>query len=235
MITFSVDSIIVLFLIAGAIAGFKRGIIKSAVMFAGTILVLFLAFQLKNPVANLLYNFVPFFNFSGDFEGLTTLNLALYEGISFLLVYLVLICLLQILIKISGGIEKILDFTIILAIPSKLCGAIFGLLEAYLYVFICLFVLAQIPFCSVFLETSTLSSKILNETPIISKESQSYYESFKEIMSLKEDMKNKSEYNLKCLDILLKYQVVDKKTVTNLINSGKLVIPEANSVLNNYN
>ena len=41
-----VDSIIILFLLMGAIAGFKRGVIKSATMFVGAIVVLILSFWL---------------------------------------------------------------------------------------------------------------------------------------------------------------------------------------------
>ena len=83
-----VDVSIILILLMGAVVGFKRGIFKSAVMFIGAIVVIVLAYSLKNPVANLLYSFMPFFNFAGDFEGLTTLNLIIYEAIAFVIVYL---------------------------------------------------------------------------------------------------------------------------------------------------
>ena len=74
-----IDVSIFLFLIMGAIVGFKRGVIKSAVTFLGAIVVIVLAFSLKNPVAKFFYSFCPFFNFAGDFEGLTTLNIIIYE------------------------------------------------------------------------------------------------------------------------------------------------------------
>ena len=108
-----IDIILVLILFAGAIVGFKRGVIKSAVTFIGAIVVIVLAFSLKNPISKLLYSFLPFFNFAGDFEGLTTLNIIIYEAIAFVLVYVILMAILQILIKITGVFEHILNFTII--------------------------------------------------------------------------------------------------------------------------
>ena len=70
-----VDLILILVFLMGAIAGFKRGVIKSATMFIGAILVIVLAFCLKNPISQFFYSIFPFFNFAGDFEGLTTLNI----------------------------------------------------------------------------------------------------------------------------------------------------------------
>ena len=55
-----VDSIIILFLLMGAVVGFKRGVIKSATMFVGAIVVLILSFWLKNPVSKICILFVLF-------------------------------------------------------------------------------------------------------------------------------------------------------------------------------
>ena len=54
------DLIILFILITGIGIGIKRGVIKSAVMFFGTIIVLILSFLLKNPVAHILYSIFPF-------------------------------------------------------------------------------------------------------------------------------------------------------------------------------
>ena len=152
-----IDIILVLILFAGAIVGFKRGVIKSAVTFIGAIVVIVLAFSLKNPISKLLYSFLPFFNFAGDFEGLTTLNIIIYEAIAFVLVYVILMAILQILIKITGVFEHILNFTIILGIPSKLLGAVFGFFEAYLFVFVALFLLNQLPATNAFVTESAFA------------------------------------------------------------------------------
>ena len=85
-----VDAVVILFLLLGAVLGFKKGAIRSLVGLVGTIAVVVIAYYLKNPVADLLYNFVPFFDFSGNWQGLVTLNILLYESIAYVLVFVIL-------------------------------------------------------------------------------------------------------------------------------------------------
>ena len=227
-----VDVSIILILLMGAVVGFKRGIFKSAVMFIGAIVVIVLAYSLKNPVANLLYSFMPFFNFAGDFEGLTTLNLIIYEAIAFVIVYLLLMVLLRILIKVTGVFEKLLNFTIILGIPSKLLGALFGLVETFLFIFVALFLLNQIPATNSIVTSSSSASHILTASPILSNITKSYYEAFEEVISIKDqNMHDKEEYNRRCLEILIKYDIVDKNSVKELIANGKLNVSNAEEIL----
>ena len=227
-----VDVSIILILLMGAVVGFKRGIFKSAVMFIGAIVVIVLAYSLKNPVANLLYSFMPFFNFAGDFEGLTTLNLIIYEAIAFVIVYLLLMVLLRILIKVTGIFEKLLNFTIILGIPSKLLGALFGLVETFLFIFVALFLLNQIPATNSIVTSSSSASHILSASPILSNITKSYYEAFEEVISIKDqNMNDKEEYNRRCLEILIKYDIVDKNSVKELIANGKLNVSNAEEIL----
>ena len=227
-----VDVSIILILLMGAVVGFKRGIFKSAVMFIGAIVVIVLAYSLKNPVANLLYSFMPFFNFAGDFEGLSTLNLIIYEAIAFVIVYLLLMVLLRILIKVTGAFEKLLNFTIILGIPSKLLGALFGLVETFLFIFVALFLLNQIPATNSIVTSSSSASHILTASPILSNITKSYYEAFEEVISIKDqNMHDKEEYNRRCLEILIKYDIVDKNSVKELIANGKLNVSNAEEIL----
>ncbi len=230
-----IDIIIILFLLMGMIVGFKRGVIKSATMFLGAILVIILSYSLKNPVSHLLYSVFPFFHFANEFEGLSVLNLVIYEAIAFLLVYIVLMIILQIIIKITGGIEKILKFTILLGIPSKLLGGLFGLFETYLFVFVALFLMSQIPVLNPYMKQSTLAPMITNSSPVLSNFTKEYYQAFEEIISIKDqNLNDKEEYNRKSLDILLKYKIVDVNTVKELLENGKLEIPDANSILEKY-
>ena len=230
-----IDIILILVLVMGAIIGFKRGVIKSATMFIGAIIVIVLAYSLKNPVSKILYSFLPFFNFAGDFAGLTTLNIIIYEAIAFVLVYVLLMAVLQIIIKITRVFETILNFTIILGIPSKLLGAVFGFFEAYLFIFVAIFLLNQIPATNEIVTESTFASKIASSSPILSDITSSYYDAFEEIIRIKDQNKNdKEEYNRKCLDILLKYGIVDISSAEELINNGKLQISNADEILDNY-
>ena len=212
----TIDIIIVLILLMGAVVGFKRGVIKSAVTFIGAIVVIILAFYLKNPVSKLMYTYLPFFNFAGDFEGLTVLNIVIYEALAFVIVYVILMSILQILISVTGVIEKVLNFTIVLGIPSKLLGALFGFFETYLFVFVALFLLSQIPVTNAYIKDSFVADKIANSSPILSGISENYYKAFEEIISIKDqNIHDKNEYNRQSLDILLKYDIVDGKYLYN--------------------
>jgi len=229
------DSIIILFLIMGSLVGFKRGVIKSATMFIGAIVVIIFSYILKNPISKILYSIFPFFNFANDFEGLTVLNIIIYEALAFVLVFIVLMSILQILIKVTGGIEKILKFTIVLGIPSKLLGAIFGLCESFLFVFVALFLVTQIPSTNELVSNSLLADKIVNHSPILSNISKEYYKAIEEIISIKDqNIHNKEEYNEKSLDILLKYKIVKVEAVEKLLEMKKLEMKNAEKILEKY-
>lgn len=231
----TIDIIIVLILLMGAVVGFKRGVIKSAVTFIGAIVVIILAFYLKNPVSKLMYTYLPFFNFAGDFEGLTVLNIVIYEALAFVIVYVILMSILQILISVTGVIEKVLNFTIVLGIPSKLLGALFGFFETYLFVFVALFLLSQIPVTNAYIKDSFVADKIANSSPILSGISENYYKAFEEIISIKDqNIHDKNEYNRQSLDILLKYDIVDVDSARDLIESGKMPIDNAEGILDKY-
>lgn len=232
-----VDAIIILFLLIGALIGFKRGIIQSATIFLGIIFVIILAYYLKNPLSKLMYTYLPFFEFSGALKGVTVLNILIYEAIAFLVVFFVLDAILQIAIKATGILEKILKFTIVLGIPSKIAGAIFGLLEQFIYVFVFLFLLSRLSFTASYINESSLGPKILNNTPIISNILESSYQAFDEIYSLKEKYENRNDedsYNREALDILLKYDIITIESAEDLIENEKLKIPDVDSILNKY-
>ena len=138
-----VDALIILIILASGVAGFKRGVLKQTVSTVGFIIVVVLAFYLKNPIAEFLSLHFPFFKFSGSFANVTSLNIILYQIISFILVVLLLEVVLGILIRITGIIEKILKYTIILGIPSKILGFVVGIVEGFIITFLLLFFFRQ--------------------------------------------------------------------------------------------
>ena len=50
--------IIILFLLLGAIIGFKKGFIKTLVSLIGVFIVIIVSFYLKKPVANFMYQLI---------------------------------------------------------------------------------------------------------------------------------------------------------------------------------
>lgn len=227
-----VDVIIILFLLMGAIVGFKKGVIKSVVSFVGTILVLVLSFTFKNPLSVFLYTYLPFFN-----VGITVLNILIYEGIAFLILFVLFSSILRIIIKISGIIEMLLKATIILSIPSKILGAIFGFLEMYLFTFVVLFVLAQFNVQNSLITDSKVADFILGKTPFVSNVLEDTYTAVKEVVDLNKEYgkkENTEELNQKGLDILLKYKVLSVENANKLLEKNKLKIKDANTIVSKY-
>lgn len=232
-----IDALIILCVLLFGVIGLKRGVIKELTITIGTIIVVVLAFHFKNPLANFLCNLLPFFEFGGAFQGLTVLNLVFYQLIAFLLIASLLMVVLNILITVSGIFEKLLKFTIVLGIPSKILGGIVGLIEGFVVAFLLVFFLHQPAFHIDAVQESKMASFLLNSTPILSGTVKDFNQAFEDIYHLSvitDTKEDKNEFNKETVDILLKYHVVDTDLVSNLIDKGKLKIVGIDSVLNQY-
>lgn len=232
-----VDVVIILVLLMGAVIGFKRGLTGSLLNFLGFIVVIAAAYLLKNPVSALMYKFLPFFSFGGVIKGVTVLNIALYELIAFLLVASVLMAILKLVIFASSLFEKLLAFTIILGIPSKLLGMVIGIVQHFVIVFIVLYLL-NLPFFNIdILNQSKYKDKILNSTPILSNLVGDTLDVIYEFADLKdkyEVINDPNQFNLETLDLFLKHKVITVDAVKGLIDSNKLQIVGADEVLKKY-
>ena len=224
-----IDVVIVLMLLCGAVVGLKKGVIKSVVSCVGTIIVIVLSFYLKNPLSVFLYTFLPFFNFS-----ISAINILIYEAIAFLIVFSILSIVLRIVIKISGLVEFILKCTVILAIPSKILGAIFGFLEYYVFTFAILFVLAMFNVNNEIITESKLADAILTHTPIVSNIAENFYGVVKEFSSINKKDVSKEEKNKEEIQALLKYNIVSKKNMETLNKKNKFKIMNLENMIIDY-
>lgn len=213
------DLIIIIVLAFGFLIGFKRGFTKQLVISISSILVYILSFILKNPVASILYNNLPFLNFNG----LKALNIFLYEAVAFILVFIILSICLRLLIKLTSIFEKILKMTIVLGIPSKILGGILGLIQNLIYVFIVLFVLSLPIFSNINIKESKISNIILNNTPIIGNKINKTFKLTEEINNIKNNYNNNSdEYNEKIINLLVDNDIISNKNIENLNKRGKI-------------
>jgi len=232
-----VDVILLLLLGLGGVIGFKRGFFKQTVMSIGIILVIVLAFVFKNPVSAFLYAKLPFFNFGGFFAGVSALNILVYEIIAFLIVASIFFIIFRILVGFTSLFEKILNFTIFLGIPSKLLGIVMGFIEAYVWIFVFLYILTLPVFNIKLIEDSKYKDSILNKTPIISKYTNKMVQTFKEIYELKDvfaDETDSNKVNLEVIDVMLKNKIVAVKSVEKLYADGKLKVTGLDTVLDKY-
>ena len=224
-----VDIIIILFIICGGIIGFSRGVVKQAVITIGTILVVVLAFLLKNPLSVFLYSRLPFMSF-GILDQYTVLNILVYEFISFLILYSLFSIVLLLLIKASSVIEKFFKMTVILAIPSKILGFVLGLIEYYFIVFIILFILSgPIFFSQKFHQLKPVSDSkigvyILKHTPVLSHYTKNTLKSIEELVDLykTKDDYTVQEFNCKAIKVLKKDKVISEDSIEYLESHGKI-------------
>lgn len=233
-----IDVVILLLIALAGVVGLKRGFFKQVVMTVGMVLVFILAFYLKNPLADFFCSVFPFFNTIGIFKGAVVLNIILYQLLAFLIIAALLMAVLNIIIGITGIFEKILKFTIILGIPSKILGFIVGIIEGYIVMFVALFFLNQPAVNIDIINESKLMPKILNNTPGLTQIVSGMNETVTDIYHLKDNLGengNVNQFNLDALDVMLKHKIVNTKSIDKLVEKGKLKeVTGVNTVLDKY-
>lgn len=220
-----VDIIILIYLAFGALLGFKRGFTKQLVSLLGIFVILVLSFLLKNPISVFFYNNLPFLNFGGIFKDVTVLNILVYEILAFFIVFFVFTIIFKLLLSVTSVFEKLLNATIILGIPSKILGAILGIVQNIVFTFIVLYVLSLPTINIKLVKDSKLSNMILERTPILTNVCDSTLSVFNQIVELKEEYSNTenvNEFNQKALDIMIDNKVITKENVQRLIDKEKI-------------
>lgn len=233
------DILLILIILSFFLIGFKNGVIREAVNLVGLIIVFVASYLLKGFVGKILCLYAPFIRFTGSLEGISSFNIFMYQTIAFLLVFSILLGVYAILAKTSKFIQKIVNMTIILILPSKILGGVVGIIKGWLIVFMAL-LLFMLPFGnSPMMRNSSVTKFILYKTPFVSSYTEKLTSSLEEVYDViykvsKGKIDNK-DANVKCLDIMLKYKMVDRDTVVELVDSGKIENNgQIRSLLNNY-
>lgn len=224
----TVDMIIIVFIIIGALLGFKRGFSKQLVKGCGFVIVVVLAYLLKNPLSILMYEHLPFWNL-GIMRNIQILNILFYEFIAFLLCLAIFGILLKILLLASALFERILNATVILGIPSKIGGAVVGALTHYIAAFMIIYIFTM-PFFNInLLKDSEYANKILDKTPILSGIADDTVAVANEFYNIKLEYEkvglNNEELdklNYDTIELFLKYDIIKSESLEKLIDSGKM-------------
>lgn len=220
-----IDVVIIFGLLLGGFAGAKNGFFKQSVVLVGTILCFVLSWIFKDFIANFLSYNLPFFNFAGPFEGLTSLNIVMYQLIAFLLLMFLFTAILVVIIRMTGVFEKILKMTIILGIPSKILGFIVGAIEAYVILFVILFFFSQPAFNIEIVNDSKFANTIVNSSPGLSNIVGNMNDAVNDIYEITSSYsvnQNTYDFNRRVIDSLLEHEVIDMEYVNNLISKGKI-------------
>ena len=220
------DIVIIFILIIFFITGWKRGVIKEIVSLVGIILVFIISFLLKDKLGNFLCLNLPFISFKGSIKGIISLNLLFYQVLAFIILFCLLLTVYELLLKLSKWLQKIVNMTIILILPSKILGGLLSFIKGYIILF-CIFILLIIPLNNnELIKESTLMNFILYKTPVLSNNTNKLTKSVNDIYSLGKDVTKKKitkkEANKNTLDILLKYKIIDKELVKKLIENKKI-------------
>lgn len=230
-----IDIFVILIIIFFGLLGWKRGIIKTIVSLLGIIVVFYLSFILKNPLAEWFSLNFPFFSFWGDFKGVTILNVVIYQLIAFYLIFLILFTAYIIIVKISSLFETILKATIILGIPSKILGFIAGILEGMVISVIVIMILA-LPIFNIDSVRTSKAREEINNTVLVSKAFKNLNSSINEIVDLKDKFEDKDEFNIGAFEILIKYNIITDDYSEKLVDSGQLKIDKdrAREIIKKY-
>ena len=144
--------------------------------------------------------------------------------------------ILAVLIKITGIFEKILKFTIVLGIPSKILGLLLGLVEGYIVAFVFLFVITQPALKINLIEDSKFTNVILNSSPILSNIVEDTENTIIEVYDLGKDYlvdKDADKFNRNSIDIMLKNKIITKEYVEKLIDKNKIKV-NLDDILSKY-
>ena len=226
---------IILLFILSFIIGFKRGVLRQVVTLVGIVLTYVIAYNLKGYLGDFFCQIFPFSQFSGAVQGLTTLNIIIYELIAFILIFGVIFTIYEVILNVTKIFQKIIDMTIVLTIPSKLLGGLVSLLEGYILIFVALIVLA-IPLRGTgLINNSIIANKMIYSTPVLSSASEDLTDSISETINLVDKIANKKisidEANKQLLKIEINYKIINPRTAYELNKRNKISIKNIEDII----
>ena len=131
----------------------------------------------------------------------------------------------KIVLAVTNVFEKILKFTIILGIPSKILGLIVGLIEGYILGFIIMFFFSG-PMFGGITDTSNLKDKMLNNTPILTSVVKEMNDTIIDIYNLKDKKNDPDELEIEITKVMLKHKLINYDYIIKLKDTGKINIDE---------
>ncbi|MBO2536034.1 MULTISPECIES: CvpA family protein [Rummeliibacillus] len=167
-----IDLVIIILLVAGLVSGARRGLIVQLIQMAGFLISIIVAYLYYKPLAEKLVLWIPYPSVDEN----TTLKFAVeqldlsqtfYQLLAFALIFFVV----KFAIQILASLFDFLRYIPILGGLNRLLGGVLGVVEAYLLIFIVLYVLALLPIDGIqkYIEGSFLTTLMLEYTPILSK------------------------------------------------------------------
>ncbi len=223
-----VDIGILVVVLLSVILGVKRGTIKGILKTIACAMIAILAYTFKNMLANWLMGFMPFFNFSGIYQGVYSVNIMFYQAVSFVVIYILLYCFLSVIIALGGLFDKLYEKELLINKKiDKVLGAFVGFIEGAIIAFVGVWVLVQLPNTSNYVMQSRFGLNFLERTPMIRTVFAPSTLAAKEVYALTEQyegVEDKTDFIVSSLQIYIKYQTVTSEKVKSLEDDNKLGI-----------
>ena len=112
---------------------------------------------------------------------------------------------------------------------------LFGLFQGFLIAFFICFLFSTFASTAKIYQDSKYGNQIVSKTPFLSNVVEKTYLSIKNVYDITLEYQNssdKEEANKKCLEVLLKYEIISKESAEKLSNNGKLGIKNIKDVIN---
>ena len=149
----------------------------------------------------------------------------------------VLTMTLSLIIKISNIIEKLLDITVVFALPFKILGMIVGFLQSLVILYVAIYILTMPVFNMPFFNESKYAKIILDKTPVMSKVTTDAVKTFNEIATFTKKEINISDIddtNNKIVEIMLKNDAVSIESIELLVKKEKIKLTNYDELITKY-
>lgn len=165
------DLILLVLLLAGILVGFKRGLVLQFLHMVGFVVALIVAYTYYKPLSENFVLWVPYptVDESSRFAiAVEQLNLdeTFYQLLAFALIFFVV----NFLLTLIASMFDFIKYIPVLGFLSRIFGAVLGLIEAHILLFIGLYVFALLPIDGIQnqIENSGIARAILEHTPYFS-------------------------------------------------------------------
>ncbi|MBT2569224.1 CvpA family protein [Planococcus sp. ISL-110] len=165
------DILLIILLIGGIIVGAKRGFVVQLIHMIGFVIALVVAYTYYKPLSEYFVLWIPYpaVNENSQFTLVVDqldLDQTFYQLLAFALIFFVVKFALQLI----ASMFDFLKFLPVLGFFSKILGAALGFVEAYILLFVFIYVFALLPVEVVQnqLENSGIAQSMIEHTPYFS-------------------------------------------------------------------
>ncbi len=172
------DLLILAFLIGGLVTGFRRGLVVQAIQMFGFIVAFIVSYLYYKDLAEKFILWVPYPGVTAHSKlafavGDLDLEISFYRMLAFVLIFIVVKLSLQLI----ASMFDFLKYLPILGFASQLIGAVLGLIEFYISMFLILYIayLLPIDFIQSFIQKSIFAKSMFEHTPFLSEKVRNWW------------------------------------------------------------